>query len=317
MKVKEMTESYIVYRRSLGEKYITGAAMLRCFARHIGGNTDAMEIDIEACSAFLYGKDGKDGKVTASWFLRYSALKWMFGWAVVRGYMEEIPLPEEKPRQPEHMTAYIYSKAELKKLFGAAMAYQKNRSKIPPECMQMILKVTYFLGLRIRETVSIRMDDLNLQESHVIIRESKFSKTRIVPFNHQVREMLQGFAEWRASQHPGCSVEKALFLDRKGQPMCLETVRGCFQRIREAAGISRNDRAYYQPRLHDLRHTFAVNRLTAWYREGKDVQKHLSSLSTYLGHDKVSNTSVYLAMTDELLREASKRFKAYSNGEET
>jgi site-specific recombinase XerD len=129
--------------------------------------------------------------------------------------------------------------------------------------------------------------------------------------------MLQGFAEWRASQHPGSSDEKALFLDRKGQPMCLETVRGCFQRIREAAGISRNDKAYYQPRLHDLRHTFAVNRLTAWYREGKDVQKHLSSLSTYLGHDKVSNTSVYLAMTDELLREASKRFKAYCNGEET
>jgi hypothetical protein len=58
MKVKEMTESYIVYRRSLGEKYITGAAMLRCFAKHIGGDTDAMEIDIEACSAFLYGKDG-------------------------------------------------------------------------------------------------------------------------------------------------------------------------------------------------------------------------------------------------------------------
>ena len=285
MKVKEMTESYIVYRRSLGEKYITGAAMLRCFARHVGGDTDAMEIDIEACSAFLYGKDGK---VSASWFLRYSALKWMFGWAVVRGYMEEIPLPEEKPRQPEHMTAYIYSKAELKKLFGAAMAYQKNRSKIPPECMQMILKVTYFLGLRIRETVSIRMDDLNLQESHVIIRESKFNKTRIVPFNGQVRDMLKSFFKWRASQHPYSRNGTALFLDRAGQP-----------------------------RLHDLRHTFAVNRLTAWYREGKDVQKHLSSLSTYLGHDKVSNTSVYLTMTDGLLKEASKRFEAYCNGEET
>ena len=158
MKVKEMTESYIIYRRSLGEKYITGAAMLRCFVRHVGGDTDAMEIGTGVCSAFLYGKDGK---VTASWFLRYSALKWMFEWAVVRGYMEEIPLPEEKPRQLEHMTPYIYSKTELKKLFDTAMTYQKNRSKIPPECMQMILKVTYFLGLRIRETVSIRMDDLN------------------------------------------------------------------------------------------------------------------------------------------------------------
>ena len=181
----------------------------------------------------------------------------------------------------------------------------------------MILKLTYFLGLRIRETGSVRMGDLNLKESHAIIRESKFNKTRIVPFNHQVREMLQGFVGWRASQHYERGGETELFLDRKGKPICLDTVRGCFQRIREAAGICRNDGAYCQPRLHDLRHTFAVNRLTAWYREGKDVQKHISSLSTYLGHDKASNTSVYLTMTDEMLREASKRFKAYCNGKET
>ena len=288
--------------------------MLRSFARHVGEDKVAKGISLDTCVSFLYGKECR---VTQSWFLRYSALKWMFGWAVVRGYMDEIPLPEEQPRRLEHMTPYIYSKAELKKLFDTALTYQKNRSKIPPECMQMILKLTYFLGLRIRETVSIRMDDLNLKESHVIIRESKFNKTRTVPFNHQVREMLQGFVGWRASMHPGHKEGTALFLDRAGQPICLDTVRGCFQRIREAAGISRNDGAYCQPRLHDLRHTFAVNRLTAWYRKGKDVQKHISSLSTYLGHDKVSNTSVYLTMTDEMLREASKRFKAYCNGKET
>ena len=181
----------------------------------------------------------------------------------------------------------------------------------------MILKVTYFLGLRIHETVSLTVDDIDMKEGHAVIRESKFNKTRIVPFNSQVLDMLKGFIEWRASQHPYSKNGTALFLDKAGQPIRLDTVRGCFQRIRAAAGIIRNDGAYYQPRLHDLRHTFAVNRLTAWYREGKDVQRLISSLSTYLGHDKVSNTSVYLTMTDNLLKEASKRFEAYSNGETT
>ena len=314
MRVKEMTESYIVYRKSLGEKYITGATMLRCFAKHVGEDKDAREIDLDTCVSFLYGNEHK---VTQSWFLRYSALKWLFGWAVVRGYMTEIPLPEEQPRRLEHMTPYIYSKAELRKMFDTALTYQKNRSRIPPECIQMILKVTYFLGLRIHETVSLTVDDIDMREGHAVIRESKFNKTRIVPFNSQVREMLKGFIKWRASLHPNCRNGTALFLDRAGQPIRLDTVRGSFQRIRAAAGIVRNDGAYYQPRLHDLRHTFAVNRLTAWYREGRDVQRLISSLSTYLGHEKVSNTSVYLTMTDNLLKEACKRFEAYSNGETT
>ena len=314
MRVKEMTESYIVYRRSLGEKYITGATMLRGFAKHVGEDKDAREINLNTCASFLYGKEHK---VTQSWFLRYSALKWLFGWAVVRGYMTEMPLPEEQPRRLEHMTPYIYSKAELKKLFDTALTYQKNRSRIPPECIQMILKVTYFLGLRIHETVSLMVDDIDMREGHAVIRESKFNKTRIVPFNSQVRDMLKGFIDWRASLYPDCRNGTALFLDRAGQPIRLDTIRGSFQRIRAAAGIARNDGAYYQPRLHDLRHTFAVNRLTAWYREGRDVQRLISSLSTYLGHDKVSNTSVYLTMTDNLLKEACKRFEAYSNGETT
>ena len=315
MKVKECVEAYIAYRRAIGEKYVTGATMLRSFAKHVGEEMDTMEIRLDACMSFLYGKEGI---VTQSWFLRYSALKWLFGWAVVRGYMADIPLPEEKPRRLEHMTPYIYSRTELKRLFDAALTYQRNRSKTPPECMQVILKVTYLLGLRIHETVSLKLKDLDLQQCQAIIRESKFNKTRIVPFNRQVQEMLDAFLTWRTAQYPAYSNgEDAVFLDKSGCPINLETVRGCFQRIRAEAGICRNDGACYQPRLHDLRHTFAVHRLTAWYHEGKDVQKLIGSLSTYLGHDKLSHTSVYLTMTDSLLKEASKRFEAYSNGKET
>ena len=72
------------------------------------------------------------------------------------------------------------------------------------------------------------------------------------------------------------------------------------------------DGARYQPRLHDLRHSFATHRLTSWYRQGADVQRLLPVLATYLGHESVAGTQVYLTLTPELLREASLRFERYA-----
>ena len=85
-----------------------------------------------------------------------------------------------------------------------------------------------------------------------------------------------------------------------------------FARLRQHAGIQSPPGARWQPRLHDLRHSFALHRLIAWYREGADVQSRLPLLSTYLGHVNLSGTQTYLTMTHELLAEASKRFERYT-----
>jgi integrase len=90
------------------------------------------------------------------------------------------------------------------------------------------------------------------------------------------------------------------------------TLQANFRRIRKRADIRRLDGARYQPRIHDLRHTFAVHRLVAWYREGADVQRWLPHLSVYLGHVCLASTSVYLSMTPELLEEASMRFEKHA-----
>ena len=189
--------------------------------------------------------------------------------------MNNVPLPADLPKRLEHMTPYIYSKPELQRLFRSAMEYQKNRSKIHPECMRMILQLTYFLGLRLHETMSLRIRDLNQPDLYVHIRESKFYKSRIVTYNHKVGELIDTFLKWREKQGMCCVPESKLFLDKKGLDMHIDTVRGAFERIREHAGISRSDKSPFQPRLHDLRHTFAVHRLTSWYRENQDVQQLL------------------------------------------
>jgi integrase/recombinase XerD len=94
------------------------------------------------------------------------------------------------------------------------------------------------------------------------------------------------------------------------------TLQDAFEQLREYVGVRRADGGRYQPRLHDLRHTFAVHRLTAWYRQGADVQRLIYHLSIYLGHARLSHTQVYLTMTPELLQRAGTLFEQYARRED-
>lgn len=313
MKLGDMIEQYICYRRSLGEKFKTNASVLRNYARFIK-DIDAKDITYETNERFLISPNGD---VTAHWFCKHTALKGLFQWALSREYMDTIPLPTELPIRKEHIRPYIYSNKELKSIFDNALVYQKNRSTTYPECVRYILMLTYMLGLRIHETMSLKIKDVDMFQSVVLISESKFYKSRILPFNTGVRHLLEECLRWRQNQGMGITPEDYLWLDRKGRRMSVDTLRGIFCRIRENVGIVRNDGAVYQPRLHDLRHTFCVNRLTSWYREGKDVQKLLPVLSTYMGHKHLSHTSVYLSMTEGLLGEANSRYAQYVNDMES
>ena len=109
--------------------------------------------------------------------------------------------------------------------------------------------------------------------------------------------------------------ESPFFVGRRGKKILLNTLEGAFQQLRQYAGLRRDGGPRCQPRLHDLRHTSAVHRLTAWYREGKDVQLLLPQLSVYMGHTYLAATQVYLTMTPELLHEASLRFELYAGRE--
>ena len=100
-----------------------------------------------------------------------------------------------------------------------------------------------------------------------------------------------------------------IFVTRTGTAVTRGMAERAFVRLRAIAGIAREDGARYQPRLHDLRHSMAVHRLVAWYREGADVQRLLPQLATYLGHVDIAATQRHLTMTPELLREASRRFQ--------
>jgi site-specific recombinase XerD len=161
------------------------------------------------------------------------------------------------------------------------------------------------------ETVSICLRDIDLNESVIVIASGKFYKTRLVPFNSQIKKEIENYLLWRKTLGLSQMPESHLFLNDRGKPVSGNVFYDSFEKIRAESGIRRDDGAYCQPRLHDLRHTFAVNRLILWYKENRDVQALLPALSTYMGHLQLSHTSVYLTMTDDLLQEANNRFENY------
>lgn len=312
MRIEEVIIEYITYRKALGEKFKSQTRALNTFCRFVGNDTEFELINENVISNYLYAPKSK---ATANSSVKYLILKGLYTWAIAREYVREIPLPQDIPSMPDHIVPYIYSKEELEKLFNSIMVYTKSCRYINPYVTQNILIFTYALGLRIHETVFLKLKDIDLDESLAIICESKFYKSRIVPFNWQVKTRLERYLEWRKIQGQPLDPETALFLDNRSNPITVDAIRGRFKRIREKSGIKRNDGAVYQPRIHDLRHTFAVNRLTTWYKEGKNVQELLPALSTYLGHKKLSHTSVYLTMTENLLKEANERFEKYASHE--
>jgi len=166
--------------------------------------------------------------------------------------------------------------------------------------------------LRAREALNLTIADVDLPNALLRVRDTKFFKSRWVPIGRDLARVLSEYAHRRGLTHLTAGGESRFFLGRGGAAIHLRTLELAFQRLRDRAQVRRSEEARYQPRLHDLRHTFAVHRLTEWYRRGADVQRLLHHLSVYLGHAHLAATQVYLSLTPELLHEAGSRFERYA-----
>ena len=309
MNLHQLIEQYVAYRRSLGERFDTNNRVLRAFCRSVGPTVDITEIHQDQVRSFLDGT----GPITHSWHARHNAILGFYRYAVSHDYVASMPLPATIPKRPPPFVPYIFSSEELQRLLNACGSYQRNRSSIEPITVRTIVLLLYGASLRISEALELKRVDVNLEDLLLTIRETKFYKSRLVPFGPRLREVLHQY--WERRKVPVSAVvgsDTPFFTTRSGATVKLATIEGCFRRVCEHAGIRRTDNASYQPRLHDLRHSSAVHRVTSWYRKGLDVQKLLPHLSVYLGHSYLAATQVYLSMTPELLREAGLLFERYA-----
>jgi integrase/recombinase XerD len=177
-----------------------------------------------------------------------------------------------------------------------------------------LLLLLYGSGMRIGEALRLVLQDADLTEQIITVRDTKFFKTRLVPIGPKLNQELVEHIERRRRLPLTRGQESPLFTTRDGRPWHYTRVISWFQHVRRAAGISCPAGEHRPPRLHDIRHTAAVHRVIAWYRSGQDVQRLLPLLATYLGHVDIRSTQRYLQMTPDLLQAASERFAQYAMG---
>ena len=217
------------------------------------------------------------------------------------GYVPE-PLrvvPSRGAHQP-----YIYSSSELKALLKAASQLPPPNS-LRPHTYRTLLGMLYSTGIRIGEALALNLEHFHSAQQRLYIAEGKFRKARWVPVSASTCQALERYVRTRVEIRPR-SPDSPLLINQRSRRLNQATVNQSFRNLLRQCGI--RHRTHTGPRLHDLRHTFAVHRLLAWYRDGQDVNARLPWLATYMGHVDIHSTHVYLQPTAELVEQVNRRF---------
>jgi integrase len=310
MSLEDIIANYITQQRSLGKRYLAEANTLKAFRKSVG-DVPIHDIDPEMISRFVE----RDGTSYETRNKKYRALAGLFFFAVTRRLLRTSPLPARRRKRvyPTYIP-YIYSEAELKRLLAAVPAATEGPQQvIGTDTLRTLVLLLYGAGLRRGEAMRLKIEDVDIEQSLIHVRRTKFFKTRIVPLSDSLATVMRAFVT-RPGNSYSVDPESRLFSSRDGTPLCGTTLSVAFRRLCEIANIRRDGGARNQPRMHDLRHSAAVHRVTAWYRCDADLNDLLPKLATYLGHAGLSGTQRYLTMTQELLAEASSRFEAFSGG---
>jgi len=305
MKLTKLVNNYVQYKQALGVRFQTDAYLLETLCTLVGPAKCLSEITPAIIAKFLVCASGS----VTYWYRKFAVLEGFNRFLTAHGYTLVLPLPTIKPQRKREFVPYILNRYEVAKFFAAIPACCEGKI-VAPNTARLVFLVLYGAGLRIGEVLSLKNKDVDLTEGLLMVRATKFYKTRLVPVAPPLQRELLLYHRWKSVQ-PSSKVDDAFFIDQKGRKLQDSQIRGAFENLRHHCRISKPEFGQ-RPRIHDFRHTFAVQRLLTGYRRGEDVQDLLPKLATYLGHASISSTQVYLTMTPDLLAEASKRFESHA-----
>jgi integrase len=210
----------------------------------------------------------------------------------------------------DRATPYLYSDTEIRALITAAGTLQPGFRAATYQTLIGLLAVS---GIRISEAIALDTDDLDTSGGLLLVRQTKFGKDRLVPLHPSTTRALAGYLNQRDRQHPHPRCP-ALLVSTAGTRLHHSNIGLVFNRLTTQIGIVARS-ANCRPRIHDVRHSFAVATLTDWYRNGVDVPAMMPRLATYLGHTDPKNTFWYLSAAPELMALAGQRLDAHLAGQ--
>lgn len=221
----------------------------------------------------------------------------------------EIPAQGYLGRGHRRLTPHIYSSQEVVQLLQATDRLMPH-GELRPLTYRTLFGLIAAVGLRLSEALNLTIGDVDLDSGSVTIRNTKFRKSRCLPIHSSVVQALGLYRQIRDRSH-ATAPSLPFFISQAGDALPRRTVEDVFLRMRPHLGWeARGD--YPVPRIHDLRHTFAVRRLQGWREEGQSIDHAMFWLCTYLGHAKISDTYWYLTGVPELMDSIGMRFERFT-----
>lgn len=299
----EHLEEYIVVRRSLGYDLSFAARVLRGFTAFADREgADHITVDLFLRWKEAFGKANND-----TWSRRLGMVRLFAGWLQAQDPRTEVPPPGLIVGKVRRSRPYIYSEAEVARIVARA-AKLPSRYGIRGWSCSTLFGLIAVTGLRINEAIALDDDDVDLDEGVITVRRGKNGTARFVPVAPSTIARLRAYRAERTrllGPTPG-----PFFLIESGKRPTDCCARYNFAAVSQALGLREVQRFCKHgrgPRIHDLRHTFAVRTIIRWYRKGLDPDREMIKLSTYLGHVKPEHTYWYIEAVPELLQLASKR----------
>jgi integrase len=290
---------YLQVRRSLGYKLRTEERYLDQFISRLerAGQTT---VTVEAAVAWATMPDANP----AWWSQRLTAIRGFASYLKTIDASTEVPPP--LPGGSCRATPYLYSDSDIAALIRAV---ETLRSELAIATFQTLIGLLAVTGMRVGEAIAVDREDLDLAAGVLVVKYGKFGKSRALPLHASTIAALDEYLDRRDRLHPMASA-RSLFISTAGTRLIYQNVHVKFFRFVHLAGL-RPRSATCRPRIHDLRHSFAVRTILDWYREGADVQARLPLLSTYMGHVNPSDTYWYLSAAPELLALAGERLERH------
>ena len=236
MKLQQAVDQYVSHKRSLGMQCQTMARRLRALCKAMG-DIDVDQVNEEAVSAFIYGS----GPVTSNLHGKFHVLRGFYRYLLSRGYVTQSPLPTRVPKEPERLIPYIYSREELQLVLQVA-AKESHWCKLETSTLRVLLLLLYGAGLRISEALRLTLADVDLEQSLLTIRETKFYKTRLVPFGVDLSRALTAYFAVRLERGHPSPPEAFLLVTRHSLPVSVQLAEDTFKRLCRKAGVRRKDK---------------------------------------------------------------------------
>ncbi len=288
-----LLEQFVAFKKSLGYQFTDAVATYRVFDRWTlqRGETAIGITSVLAAQWAVKRLNESDSTC-------YRRVLYLRQFAV---FLNDVGYPSYVPRLPQAyqstFTPYIFTPEEITALFAASDRLDMGRGlNSTGNVLPAMLRTLYGTGIRVGEAVAVKVKDVHLEDRSLIIRQSKNGKARLVPFSDSLADVLR---QYRESLPIRSEEDAPFFVKRNGYPCHTKTVYEGFRRVLREAGIPHGGKGQ-GPRLHDLRHQFAIRSLVAMAESGVDLYYALPILSAYLGHQSLEATDHYVRLVADL-----------------